>query len=208
MAKKQSKSSPVPISTDSRLKPDNVHNWVQTVLAFIAVGAAVWIGVVQNRIGNIQNQINQRMLDYNYEISLMATYLNETKTMMLSNNGKSNIIIDHYIVGGVQPKNFPKSTLVPGSSTYLTANPINEKIEEIVKLIENSFSRAQYDSVINLQGEIQFDVFVVGADQKKYICKNDITIRYQYFDLHSHKKFNYKNLQVFVHQGLLIEEDW
>lgn len=167
------------------------------LLTTIAIGAAVYIG-------SVQNSINKELLGLNYEPSLSIGYVDPTDGstgLILKNEGKSNLIYYGFNIVKIATTTIPDvitndqkhfinrqgpSIVDPGHTYELGGQPPGPSFRE---LFNNELQKGYTVFLI--------DVFFMTPDQKKYLMVTPVTPSVQDLDGSTHFIFGGSKISQF-----------
>lgn len=141
--------------------PEKIDMWLrlnpllQTVILFLTMLGAIFIGLQQN-------SINEKLLNLNFMPSVEVFYSN--KKINIKNNGKTNIYLNGtQFNGGVVSKDGRGRLITPAGSYYLN-------FDHIIPQLETTLSEK---NVFN----IPFNIFIKTENKENYLVQNLLHIR-------------------------------
>lgn len=158
------------------------------ILTTLAILAASYIGI-------IQNSINQKLVNLNFEPSLSIAYAQPTNNrvsgLYLTNNGKSNITLYNVSL-------FPGS-ISDDNKTFTSSTTIDTVISPGATVnIGGTDFLVDAEAAAKAYGNPLLDIFFKTSDDQKYLMESRVTAARNnngdmliYLDSTSYRKFNW-----------------
>lgn len=163
------------------------------------MGAAIYIGV-------LQTDINRKMLDYNYKVSVDVRYQDPDK-LLIGNKGKANLTINSVTLDNVRLYG-GTSTLPPDNSVQVISYELYLIFLEMRRQLYNDYKLPANERHRNFSKTLEMKLYLTGYDDIKYVANYSIYASFKSDSLMTEEQFIKNNVILSVHPKELKKIDW